>query len=139
MRLSGGWGQQGGGGRSNLLRPRRNRYAIHAPKQIEIEWSKQYTFNNYLAEAVIFLPGYDNLGSHLHVTANGLAIAPLEFERQGNGSIVTFRYYVRESEGLDKVTFKIRYRPSEAFDKNYTLNVTVRNGSQYNDPTISGP
>jgi hypothetical protein len=114
-------------------------YAIHAPKQIEIEWSKQYTFNNYLAEAVVFLPGYDNLGSHLHVTANGLVIVPLVFERQGNGSIVTLRYYVRESEGLNSVTFNIRYRPSDAFKKDYTLTVTVRNGSQYDDPAIPGP
>jgi hypothetical protein len=113
-------------------------YALHAPKQIEIDWSSPPEFNNYLAEAVVFLPGYDNMKSQLDVTANGQTIAPLEFEPQGNGSIVTLRYYVRKSERLNYVTFKIRYRPSEAFDKDYSLTVTVNNESQYDEPTISG-
>ena len=113
--------------------------ALYAPKQIETDWSKQFEFNNYLAEAVVFLPGYDNLRSDLDITANGLVIIPLEFDRQGSESIVRLRRYVRKSEGIDTVTFKIRYRPSDAFDKDYKLTIIVKNGNLYDDPTIPGP
>jgi hypothetical protein len=113
-------------------------YALHAPKQIEIDWSSPSEFNNYLAEAVVFLPGYDNMKSQLDVTANGVPVVALEYERQGNGSIVSLRYYVRKSEGTDKVTFKIRYRPSEAFNKDYSLTLTAYDNFRYDEPTISG-
>ncbi len=114
-------------------------YAMHAPKQIETDWSKELSFNNYLAEVVVFLPGYDSLSSHLDVTANGTTIVPFEYERQGGGSIVSLRYYVRKSEAIDRVVFKVRYRPSSDFDKDYTLTITVKNENQFDEPTIPGP
>jgi hypothetical protein len=114
-------------------------YAMYAPKQIELDWSTQYAFNNYLAEAVVFLPGYDNLKSSLKVTANGTNILPFEYERQAGGSIVSLRYYVRKSEAIDRVVFKVRYRPSNDFDRDYTLTITVNNETQFDEPAISGP
>ncbi len=114
-------------------------YAMHAPKQIELDWSTQYAFNNYLAEAVVFLPGYDNLKSSLKVTANGTNILPFEYECQAGGSIVSLRYYVRKSEAIDRVVFKVRYRPSSEFDRDYTLTITVNSETQFDEPAISGP
>ena len=114
-------------------------HAMYAPKQIETDWSYQFTFNNYLAEAVVFLPGYNSRQSHLQVSANGWAITPFEQERQAGGTVVSLRHYVRKTERLDRVVFDIRYRPSEEFDRDYTLSVTVDNENHYHDPTISGP
>jgi hypothetical protein len=116
-------------------------YALHAPKQIEMEWSRRMGFDHYLAEAVLFLPGYDTFGSYLEITANGRGIAPLEQKRQGGGSIVSLRHYLRKDEGIDSITFKIAYRPSEAFNKDYTLTITVpeQDYSATDEPTIPGP
>jgi hypothetical protein len=114
-------------------------YALHAPKAIDTDWSTLYTFNNYQAEAKVYLPGYDNLTSHLSITANGHTVMPAEQEHQGGGSILTLRYYVRKSERIGSVTFDIRYRPSPAFEKDFKLSITVSDNIQHDEPTIPGP
>jgi hypothetical protein len=100
-------------------------YALHAPKLIEVDWSRRIGFDHYLAEAVVFLPGYRFGESHLRITGNGQSIAPVEREQQGSGTLVTLRYYLRKDEGVESATFEIRYRPGDAFDKDYPLSITV--------------
>jgi hypothetical protein len=113
-------------------------YAFHAPKQVDTDWSRKLGFEHYVAEAVVFLPGYRFGESSLRITANGQGVAPIERERQGSGTLVTLRYYLSKDKVERRVTFDIRYRPSEAFDKDYTLTITIKDPSDYDDPTLYG-
>jgi hypothetical protein len=87
------------------------------------------------------LPGYAFGESKLSITGNGHSIAPVEREQQGGGSVITLRYYLRKDEYIESVTFKIKYRPGEAFKKAFTLSITVPepDNNTTDDTPIYGP
>jgi hypothetical protein len=99
--------------------------AIHAPKQIEMDWSQQPFSDYYLAEAVVYLPGYVRGESYLDVHANGRGNVPIEYDREAGGTFASLRYYLRKDEGEHQVTFDIHYRPNSMIDKTYHLSITL--------------
>jgi hypothetical protein len=99
--------------------------ALHAPKRIEMDWSQQPFSDYYLAEAVVYLPGYVSGESYLDVNANGRGKVPIEYDRQAGGVFVSLCYYLRKDEGEHQVTFDIHYRPNSLIDKTYHLSITL--------------
>lgn len=114
--------------------------ALHAPKRIEMDWSQQPFSDYYLAEAVVFLPGYVRGESYLTVSANGRGNVPMEYDRQDGGTFISLRYYLRKHEGEHQVTFDIRYRPNPMTDKLYHLSITLPEpqGSEADESPIYG-
>ena len=100
--------------------------AMYAPQQIgEADWENRWGFEHYLATARVFLPAFVLGKSHLSIRANGTSVAPVKDLFENGGRIIELQDYIKKDLGIKKCTFKIEYRPSDAFAKPFTLTINV--------------
>jgi hypothetical protein len=99
--------------------------ALHTPALLDTDWEDRWGWPDYRAEAEVFLPGYIDSVSQLQVRANDKHLGPYVRSEGTDGAIAKLSFYLPKSEGVEKVHFKVRYRPDERFEKDYTLDFTV--------------
>jgi hypothetical protein len=104
--------------------------ALYAPQLMASEWSDRWGFPHYLAEAMVYLPGYDLGESHLSILADGLSTAPVHREFHPAGMVAKLQHYRSKDLPGEQVTFELRYRPSRAVAAPYSLIITVSDATE---------
>jgi len=104
--------------------------ALYAPQLMASEWSDRWGFPHYLAEATVYLPGYDLGESHLSILADGLSTAPVHREFHPAGMVARLQHYRSKDLPDEQVIFELRYRPSRAVEAPYSLIITVSDATE---------
>ncbi|MEJ2693216.1 MAG: hypothetical protein P8166_09220 [Candidatus Thiodiazotropha sp.] len=78
----------------------------------------------------------------MRVRANGKYLGPYVRSDGADGAIAKLRCYLPKDEGIEQVSFEVRYHPNERSDKDYILKFTAPESEEKSDddaPNVSRP